>query len=558
MLITDPSALKAFYTPHRVWQGIPGVVHTKGGRTFVTFYSGQTRETYGNYCMVLRSENDVDFGEPMAVAKKEGRFRCFDPVLWIDPLGRLWFIWSVMPGDEVYGVICDDPDAAELQWGEEFFIGHGVMMNKPTVLSSGEWLFPIAMWHPSLCDEFRKNARFEKTEPAAPTGAYVYKTSDNGETFTAIGVAAIRHRSFDEHMILELKNGVLMMLVRTTYGIGVSYSYDRGKNWSGGEDSKLGGPCSRFHICRLRSGRVLLINHVDYTHRDHLTALLSEDDGKTYPYTLLLDARRDVSYPDVHEDEDGNLYVVYDRERGALKNSLEEAYACAREVLLAKITEEDIMHGELVSEGSFLQRVVSKLDKLEGDTDPYDREKDADTQAFIDRLLREECDVMEKIFERYPISCIDVSRLDNNKLDSLVGRFQERGENDRELLVKIVDLVRTAPCAEVNPHPLIERIQTYIEKNLAGEISAGNIAAEMNISVYYLSHLFKAVTGITLRDFRNEMRLTKAKQMLIGTDETISSIAIHCGFSNASYFSEVFSHYEKISPTDFRKYHAGR
>ena len=87
-------------------------------------------------------------------------------------------------------------------------------------------------------------------------------------------------------------------------------------------------------------------------------------------------------------------------------------------------------------------------------------------------------------------------------------------------------------------------------------MSINNIANEMNISVYYLSHLFKQVTGISILEYRNELRLTKAKQMLIESRFSVSEIAMQCGFCNASYFAEVFSHSEKISPSQFRKFHS--
>ena len=46
-----------------------------------------------------------------------------------------------MPEEGTYGVICEEPDAKVLSWEEVLFIGHNVMMNKPSVLSTGEWLF---------------------------------------------------------------------------------------------------------------------------------------------------------------------------------------------------------------------------------------------------------------------------------------------------------------------------------------------------------------------------------------------------------------------------------
>lgn len=367
MLITDKKKLEKYYTPHRVWQGVAGIEHTKGGKTFVAFYSGNIKETYGNYILLVRDDGKFNFGEPIAVIEKPGKFRCFDPVLWIDPLGRMWFVWSVMPGEEVWGMICDDPDADELVFGERFYIGRGVMMNKPTVLSSGEWLFPIALWTFDKAADLREGGIKEDDIPAS----YVYRSVDNGKTFKNIGGAQTPRRDFDEHMILERNDRSLMMLVRTKYGIAASYSFDKGKTWTEGVDSGLGGPNSRFCILRLSSGRVLLINHHNFTGRTNLTLFLSEDDGKSYPYSMTLDERY-CSYPDATEGDDGFIYIVYDRERGGNLKSLEEVYKYAREITVAKVTEADIINGSICSEGSKLKVPASKLGKLDpADPNPY-------------------------------------------------------------------------------------------------------------------------------------------------------------------------------------------
>ena len=307
--------------------------------------------------MLLKSDDGVNFGEPIAVAFKNG-YRCYDPCLWIDPLNRLWVIWSCAPEHSVYAVICDNPDAGNLKWTSVIKLGEEVMMNKPTVLTTGEWLFPIAVWHSKVY-----TGGFQSNKTADERKAFVYKSVDNGKTFVKLGGADIENRSFDEHMILELINGRLAMFVRTTYGIAVSYSNDGGKSWSSGENTGWGGPCSRFFITRLKSGRVLLINHYNYTGRSHLTAMLSEDDCKTWKYKLLLDERVGVSYPDAKESEDGYIYVTYDRERGAFLNSLDEVYSQAREILYAKITENDIINGKIVDSNSKLKCVISKLGK---------------------------------------------------------------------------------------------------------------------------------------------------------------------------------------------------
>ena len=355
MLITKPEKLKQFHSQNRLWQGIPGIERTKGGKIFVVFYSGGTAEQLGNYVVMTKSDDGVNFAEPVAAAYNGEEHRCYDPCLWMDPLSRLWFIWAVAPGHAVYASICDDPDAKTLIWSKEFKIGNDVMINKPTVLSSGEWLFPIAVWNHKVTvgSETKDENR----------GSFAYQTIDNGKTFTKIGHADIPMRSFDEHMILEMNDGSLRMYVRTSYGIGVSCSFDRGKSWSEGTDSKLGGPCSRFFIRRSESGRILLVNHCDYTKRNNLAAMLSDDECKTWKWKLLLDERDEVSYPDATFGDDGYIYIVYDRERGCFKASDEERAKCAREILMAKITEEDIMKGALADEGSKSKCVISKLGK---------------------------------------------------------------------------------------------------------------------------------------------------------------------------------------------------
>lgn len=548
MLITDPKKLEQFYACHRVWQGIPGIARTKGGRTFISFYSGNVKETYGNYAVLLKSESNTDFGEPIAAAQKEGQYRIFDPVLWIDPLDRLWFIWNVMPGEQVMAAICDDPDADVLQWSEPKEIGRGIMMNKPIVLSSGEWMFPIAIWQLDIYNEFRKSGL--RQEDVA--GSYVYKTSDCGQSFQRLGMANIKKRSFDEHMVYEQKNGVLKMLVRTTYGIGAAYSYDRGKNWSAGENSGLGGPCSRFFIGRLKSGRLLLINHHHFKGRNNLTAFLSDDDGKTFPHMLLLDSRNQVSYPDAMECDDGFLYITYDRERGCFKENLAAVYADAREILTCKITEADILAGKLVTEGSFLQNVVCNLGEL-ADPDPF-AESCSDAQAFAQQLLDSgEEDVIGKVFAHYPVNCINIDDLDAKKMDSLIVKFRE--SRDLQVLLQIIDQLRLVPKKKQELSPVVDRIKEFIESNLQEDISVSAIAEQMNMSLYYLSHLFKSVTGTTVVEYRNELRLTKAKLLLIRTDMPIHQIAQQTGFGSASYFTEVFTRSEKVPPTEYRKYH---
>lgn len=548
MLITDKNELKKYTTPNRLWQGIPSIEVTKKGRIFMTFYSGGIDEEIGNFSMVTVSDDGVNFSEPIAVAVKDDN-RCYDPCLWIDPLGRLWFTWAESPFPfRACGVICDDPDADELEWGEPFEIGREVMMNKPTVLSTGEWLFPIAVWDIPI-----KAKGITDFSSETDRRAFAYKSVDNGKTFEKIGGVDMPRRSFDEHMILELNDGRLAMYVRTNYGIGVSYSYDRGKTWTKGENSGYGGPCSRFHIRRLKSGRILLVNHYNFQGRNNLTAMLSEDDGKTWKYKLLLDGRNSVSYPDATEAEDGYIYIAYDRERGCNKHSLKQTYADAREILYAKITEQDIIAGRVESAEGRLACVTSKLGRyINEEENPYnelDRYSDAELIGKLADKSKDE--IINLLFEQYSINCINMHRIDGEKLDALIAKLED-GEKG-SVILEIVALLRSVTDGENKSAPIIDKVKNAVRESLNEDVSVAEIADRIGISRYYMCHIFKKTTGITVTDYKNELKITKAKEMLLRTDAKIADIAYACGFGSSSYFSKMFLESEHVSPSQYRE-----
>ena len=550
MLITDKSALSAYNTENRIWQGIPGIEVTPGGRIFATFYSGGIKEDLGNYSILVKSDDGINFSEPIAVAYAGEKHRCYDQCLWIDPLGRLWFIWSRMPEHAVFAAICNDPDAEELTWSEEFEIGKEVMMNKPTVLSTGEWLFPVAVWNDGV-----RALGAEYDTKQKEKGSFVYKTVDNGKTFERIGGADVPNRSFDEHMVLELSDGVLAMYVRANYGIGVSYSYDRGRTWTKGIDSGLGGPCSRFFIRRLKSGRVLLVNHFNFVGRNNLTALLSEDDGKTWKYKLLLDGRNSVAYPDGVEADDGYIYISYDRERGGFKKSLDEVYSDAREILYCKITEDDIIKGEVKDSGSKLGVVISKLGRYSGEKDnPFNEFERFSPKELASYLAKKnKNDITAYLFEHYNINCMNMHKLDSTRLDALVENLATGSYDTEKTILEIIELVSSVNPEEKEDIPVVKRVKEIISEDFSVDVSTSEVADKIGISLHYMCHLFKKKTGITVTEYKNSAKIAEAKRLLVTTDEKITDIAIKCGYGSVSYFTKIFSASEKVSPAQYRR-----
>lgn len=553
MLTTDKELLKEYTRTKCLWMGIPSIEVTKKGRTFLTFYSGGTTEQIGNFVGLIKSDDGVNFTDPIAVCRPEPGYRCFDSNVWIDPLGRLWLTWSRCPEDGLFGAICDDPDADELVFGEEFFIGNNVMMNKPTVLSTGEWAFPIAVWNHGI-----RAIGKEYDSPIEPKGSFMYVTSDQGKTFRKLGYANVEKRSFDEHMLLELKNGVIRMFVRTTYGIGASDSYDGGLHWGKSFDTGYKGPCARFHIRRLASGRILLINHFGYPgqHRSHLTAMLSEDEGKTFPYKLLLDERKSIAYPDAAIDAEGRIHICYDRERGSLRNKLSDILNCAREFLTCCITEEDIMAGRLVTEGSYLQHVAYKLTEYDGDlVNPFNETELFTTSKYARYLSEKNKDaeqIISEIFDAYEINCTNIHNLQAEEFDKLIEEYKRNRELD--VLNEIIGLVRSALSeSEYSEKSIVDELCRYIIEHLEDDCSAESLAKHFHFSTHYIRHIFKKQTGTTVSGFKTAQIIKKAKLLLKMSDSKVIDVAAACGFDNASYFAEVFLKEAGVTPKEYRQ-----
>ncbi|MBD5550495.1 MAG: response regulator [Lachnospiraceae bacterium] len=99
---------------------------------------------------------------------------------------------------------------------------------------------------------------------------------------------------------------------------------------------------------------------------------------------------------------------------------------------------------------------------------------------------------------------------------------------------------------------LTERAMRYIEENLAADLSLEQIADHLHISSSHLSRTFKKTADISLTDYINQVRINKAKELLLGTDVYIYAISEMVGYHDATYFSSIFKKLTGISPSEYR------
>ncbi|MDB8791025.1 helix-turn-helix transcriptional regulator [Romboutsia sp. 1001216sp1] len=81
------------------------------------------------------------------------------------------------------------------------------------------------------------------------------------------------------------------------------------------------------------------------------------------------------------------------------------------------------------------------------------------------------------------------------------------------------------------------------------------ISLVCNLSQCYFSKLFKKETGLNFINYLNSKKISKAKELLVSTDEPINNIAINLGFEDCGYFIRVFKKSENITPKKYRDLH---
>lgn len=99
----------------------------------------------------------------------------------------------------------------------------------------------------------------------------------------------------------------------------------------------------------------------------------------------------------------------------------------------------------------------------------------------------------------------------------------------------------------------INLIKQYLDEHYDEKITLDDLTECFFISKYYLTRVFRKQFGTSISNYLLSIRITKAKQMLRFTDETVENIGYKCGLGAPHYFSRTFKQVEGISPSEYRE-----
>lgn len=131
--------------------------------------------------------------------------------------------------------------------------------------------------------------------------------------------------------------------------------------------------------------------------------------------------------------------------------------------------------------------------------------------------------------------------------------FDELAVNLREIISSLCWAI--GKKREFIKYPLMEKILTYVKDHYSNpDLSLQDVADNFHMSVSHLSRMFKKETGTNFNDYRSQIRIEKAKELLdtkywLTSQET----AFLVGFTDGKYFSQVFRKYCGMTPSEYRE-----
>ncbi|MCA0755819.1 response regulator [Paenibacillus sp. N4] len=181
----------------------------------------------------------------------------------------------------------------------------------------------------------------------------------------------------------------------------------------------------------------------------------------------------------------------------------------------------------------------------------------------FDRIKQEHM-YARKSLSSYSCSLLQMLKVTARNIPSdVIERIQERIEfievheefllfdEFRESVVSVFE--ETAARLSKGLSPLMIRADEFIRKSFTSELTVETLAEYVGKTPNYFSHLFKREFGISFKEYINRLRIAKAKELILSTNDLIYEISEQVGFSDYTYFTQVFKKLEGYSPAVLRK-----
>lgn len=123
----------------------------------------------------------------------------------------------------------------------------------------------------------------------------------------------------------------------------------------------------------------------------------------------------------------------------------------------------------------------------------------------------------------------------------------------------LFDAWRAAPSIPREPSQdqgalVVRQTLLFLQAYYANEVRVEDIATALHVSYRNLARLFRRQTGLTVVEKLNDIRVQRAKKLLLETDMPMKQIALAVGLKNEFYFSRLFKQIAMTTPSEFRSH----
>ncbi len=105
----------------------------------------------------------------------------------------------------------------------------------------------------------------------------------------------------------------------------------------------------------------------------------------------------------------------------------------------------------------------------------------------------------------------------------------------------------------LQPNQLVAKAVQIVKSRFQEDLTLDSVAEELNVSLFYLSKLFRKHTGSNFTEYLTQVRINQAKKLLAAGDMSVKEAAYAAGFNSQSYFSKIFKKYTGVAPSEYRE-----
>lgn len=100
---------------------------------------------------------------------------------------------------------------------------------------------------------------------------------------------------------------------------------------------------------------------------------------------------------------------------------------------------------------------------------------------------------------------------------------------------------------------IVMAVKLINEQYQNASLTLGELAKQLNVSMWHLARLFKKETGLSVKQYLRDVRMKKAEELLLNTMLSIKQVAVAVGYNHVSDFDHYFKKVHEMNPGEYRR-----